>query len=366
MTEVFISYKRQDQGVAATVANRLEAAGFDVWWDRWLVPGDDYNEAIGAALSACRAVIVLWSAGGNASQWVFSEMRQGAAERKLIPIRLDDTPVPNVWGPKHALDFRGLGKKPSNDAMDRLVEAVSIKVRGEAARRSRPNQFGGVDLVGLGDEGDNALRAAKGGDLGQAFFVLGRSYREGRAGKEPDRQKAIRLLRLAASYGHVTAKHYLARIFSEADANDDQRAQALAYLREAAEDGSREAQFSLALRLHPIGQTSATKSSAEARQWLERAAKQGLARAQHNYAVFCFDGIGGPVQFEEGYKWLVAACLQGTPEACFELAEMIRRGEAKSINAERLLYMMAHRTGRDTVREAARTSLAALGVHVEV
>ena len=47
MTDVFLSYSRDDQPVARQFAEGLELEGFSVWWDQTLVAGEAAGEAAG-------------------------------------------------------------------------------------------------------------------------------------------------------------------------------------------------------------------------------------------------------------------------------------------------------------------------------
>ena len=46
MRDIFISYSRDDQTEARTLAEALEAAGWSVWWDQHLRAGEQYDDII--------------------------------------------------------------------------------------------------------------------------------------------------------------------------------------------------------------------------------------------------------------------------------------------------------------------------------
>jgi hypothetical protein len=46
MSDIFISYKREDQAIARKLADALEKEGWTVWWDPKLRAGDDFDEVI--------------------------------------------------------------------------------------------------------------------------------------------------------------------------------------------------------------------------------------------------------------------------------------------------------------------------------
>lgn len=59
---VFISYAKEDFAIALKIFNRLDEAGFHVWFDnRKLKGGDNFNERIENAISGCKVFLTLLS-----------------------------------------------------------------------------------------------------------------------------------------------------------------------------------------------------------------------------------------------------------------------------------------------------------------
>lgn len=97
MSDVFISYAREDQAVAQKLAENLKSRGFKVWWDTELVGSDDYYEVILGALTKARAAIVIWTKASVKSNFVRDEARFALHKKKLITtksssIEMDDIP----------------------------------------------------------------------------------------------------------------------------------------------------------------------------------------------------------------------------------------------------------------------------------
>ena len=61
MTDVFLSYAREDRERASVLAAALEGQGWSVWWDRKIVAGETFDETIEDQLSTAKSVVVLWS-----------------------------------------------------------------------------------------------------------------------------------------------------------------------------------------------------------------------------------------------------------------------------------------------------------------
>jgi hypothetical protein len=104
---VFISYSKKHRALTERIAallERQEIAGPDggrepltVWWDKSLLSGDVFHREITREIDAARAVVVVWSDGAVASDWVYAEAQRAASQRKLVPLRepsLDRRKIP--------------------------------------------------------------------------------------------------------------------------------------------------------------------------------------------------------------------------------------------------------------------------------
>jgi predicted esterase len=58
MGQVFLSYAREDRRFAEKLAQVLEQAGQDVWWDRHIESGHEFSTDIEAALDKSDVVVV--------------------------------------------------------------------------------------------------------------------------------------------------------------------------------------------------------------------------------------------------------------------------------------------------------------------
>src|SRR5262245_1638500 len=59
MSDIFISYAREDHPRVAHLATALEQRGWAVWWDPAIRTGEDFGRRIHTALQAARCVIVV-------------------------------------------------------------------------------------------------------------------------------------------------------------------------------------------------------------------------------------------------------------------------------------------------------------------
>ncbi len=121
----------------------------------------------------------------------------------------------------------------------------------------------------------------------EADYVLGRAYKLGQ-GVRADNREAERLLGRAAALGHVKAGDEYGLVLMQ----NDKPAEALPWLRKAAERGDARAQYGLGTLL--FSGRGVKPDKAEARRWIARAARSGLPVAAE--ALRIIDG-SEPVAF---------------------------------------------------------------------
>jgi len=94
MPDVFISYKKEDFQIAERVVTGLRAAGLSVWWDEGLTPKTAWDAELEREISAAASVVVLWTPRSVNSEWVRTEAHYGQDRGKLVPVMLEDCPIP--------------------------------------------------------------------------------------------------------------------------------------------------------------------------------------------------------------------------------------------------------------------------------
>ena len=107
MADIFVSYARSTAAQAQQVAEALRALGYGVWRDDELPAHRAYAEVIEERLAAAKAVVVIWSAEAVRSEWVQSEADRARGDRKLVQLRLDDTPLPMPFDRIQCADLTG-------------------------------------------------------------------------------------------------------------------------------------------------------------------------------------------------------------------------------------------------------------------
>src|SRR5262245_38859191 len=116
MSDIFISYKREEQAVARQLANALEGEGWTVWWDPKLRVGEHFDDVIEKALNESKCVIVLWSERSVKSRYVRDEATYALDRDKLVPVAIENVSLPFRFRGVHTLSLLGWdGSRDSSD-----------------------------------------------------------------------------------------------------------------------------------------------------------------------------------------------------------------------------------------------------------
>ena len=133
MADVFISYASAEKDKARLIAESLEAAGFSVWWDRALKPGETFDKVIQREIDAAKAIIVLWTRTSVESQWVREEADVGRKRDALVPILMEAVEPPIGFGRVQAANLADWDGDPKAHDWEEVVESVQ-KLVGRAAQ----------------------------------------------------------------------------------------------------------------------------------------------------------------------------------------------------------------------------------------
>jgi hypothetical protein len=160
MADVFVSYSRANRDRITGVSGALEESGHSVWWDKALVPGDDYAMLIEQQIDAARCCIVAWSKTARESLWVRAEANEALDAGKLVQINLDGTKPPLPFTAIQYLDFSRWGGSRAHDPWHDLdsrvgrlksgqpAESAPLAVDGEPPRGPALQGLGRVALLG--------------------------------------------------------------------------------------------------------------------------------------------------------------------------------------------------------------------------
>lgn len=135
MSNIFISYAREDEDVALEIYSFLVSEGFSVWIDKKnLMPGQDWKIEIGKAIKGSSVFLAcLSNSSVNKTGFVQAELKRAfdvadlMPEGKIfiIPLRLDDCQVPNKIQHLQWLNYYETGSR------DGLLAVISSKIQAE-------------------------------------------------------------------------------------------------------------------------------------------------------------------------------------------------------------------------------------------
>lgn len=113
MSDIVLSYAAADADRAAAIVDGLRAAGYGVWWDRDIQPGQERKAAIAAAIEDARLCLIAWSRASvdpAISQDVIDEAESAKGRGAYLGALLDDVELPFGFGgydPIEVAPFRG-------------------------------------------------------------------------------------------------------------------------------------------------------------------------------------------------------------------------------------------------------------------
>jgi TolB-like protein len=124
LSDIFLSYSREDLAIARLFAEGMERDGFSVWWDAALIPGEIFDQVIEKALNEASAVVVLWSRKSVASRWVRAEATQANENGTLIPVMIEPCKRPIIFELTHTADLSHWTGEPNDPTWQSFVAGL--------------------------------------------------------------------------------------------------------------------------------------------------------------------------------------------------------------------------------------------------
>ncbi|GAM96443.1 protein of unknown function DUF323 [alpha proteobacterium U9-1i] len=148
--DVFISYKREERPRVELVAQKLKAVGLKVWFDTSLSAGATFDEQIAGALKGAKCVLVCWTPGAIASDWVRAEAAMGHSANKLVAAFLEPTDLIPPFNLIHAENLADWSGEDDHAGWAKILARVA----------SMSGQAGLADWAKMMGDGDaRAVRA---------------------------------------------------------------------------------------------------------------------------------------------------------------------------------------------------------------
>ena len=144
MADVFVSYSRRDKARVAPLIMAIEAAGWSVWWDPEILPGQEFDRQIDAELRIAAAVLVVWTTDSVQSRWVRGEAREAAERGILVPLRFDRATLPIDVRAIHTIDIENSEIEDSGTAansrpVQEMLRALSGLIAAQRALQPSPS-----------------------------------------------------------------------------------------------------------------------------------------------------------------------------------------------------------------------------------
>ena len=134
MADIFVSYANEDRDRAGKLASAFMAEGWSVWWDRKIIPGQTFDEAIERELEHAKSVVVLWSSHSITSEWVKNEAAVASERGVLLPAAIENVKLPLEFRRRQTVDLTGWNGESSHSGFQALCEGVASTI-GDAAWR---------------------------------------------------------------------------------------------------------------------------------------------------------------------------------------------------------------------------------------
>jgi hypothetical protein len=114
--DIFISYSRNDRERVDYIAKALQAEGYEVWWDRDIRAGEEFDHVIDKAIKKSSAIVVVWSDNSIGSRWVKEEAEDGVEADTLVPVTIDSIVIPRGFRRIQAAELQDGGDNPPQSA----------------------------------------------------------------------------------------------------------------------------------------------------------------------------------------------------------------------------------------------------------
>ena len=175
MSDVFVSYKRENLAAVGRLVEALRAEGIGVWWDQDIPPNAAWEATIERELDAAKLVIVAWSPAAVASDNVKAEARWARGQGRLLQVFVEACEPPLFFGERQGVDLRRWAGTASDAAFRSLLEAVRAGLETASAPSAEPVSLADAAPPALPSKPSLAVMpfANLSGDPEQEYFADG-------------------------------------------------------------------------------------------------------------------------------------------------------------------------------------------------
>lgn len=132
MTQIFLSYKREDGDRAAVIVDALRGAGLTVWWDQDIPAGAQWRQVVVSHLDAAELCLVLWTPLSTAQggRYVIEEAERAAGRDAYLGVRLDSVIPPFGFTEQQAIDLSAWSGRADDPRLAAFVAQVQARLDG--------------------------------------------------------------------------------------------------------------------------------------------------------------------------------------------------------------------------------------------
>jgi hypothetical protein len=196
MSDIFISYAREDQSRAKMLAQIFEARGWSIFWDRTIPIGKTWRETIGGELEDARCVIVLWSRTSIKSGWVQDEADDAKRRGVLVPILIENVQPPMGFRSIQAAHLENWDGTQPTPAFRRLIADIAAIIGSPPEETEKAGGQPEPEIERKGEEEPF-------GYLAPSFGLS--PFAEGKAGRKAEKERKQQLARQEPEAGAQAA-----------------------------------------------------------------------------------------------------------------------------------------------------------------
>lgn len=135
MTDIFLSYAREDIERIRPIVQCLEKQGWSVFWDQDIGVGQAWRSRIDTELVNATCVVVAWSDHAIRSDFVIQEAEEAKKRDVLVPLRLDPIQSPLGFRELQVADLSSWEPNDSSSELNRLLEAIRKAVASRPSKQ---------------------------------------------------------------------------------------------------------------------------------------------------------------------------------------------------------------------------------------
>ncbi len=139
MSDIFISYAKEDREWVVSFAGALRKHGWTVWWDRSIPFGQSFQEVIETELDEAKCAIVVWSDHSVGSGWVSAEADEARNRNIMMPVLIDDASPPLVFRQLQTANLKDWNNDTSSPIFKKLIADLSMLI-GQPTKQPEPPQ----------------------------------------------------------------------------------------------------------------------------------------------------------------------------------------------------------------------------------